>query len=106
VREHQDSSRALAAIAASSRIATIELEVAVLRQQLDDALADWWVTSLARALVETTLARYERERQPAVVARASEHFRTITAGHYERLIVRDTKAGRGRGPYRIDAVNR
>jgi uncharacterized protein YhaN len=44
---------------------------------------------VAHQLVEGTLARYQRERQPAVIRRAAELFTQITDGRYRRLKVRD-----------------
>ena len=52
-------------------------------------MAEWQRLAIARGLVAETLARFERERQPAVLERAAEHFRAVTGGRYERLAVRD-----------------
>ena len=44
---------------------------------------------VARQLIADTLGRYERERQPAVLARAEEMFREVTDGAHTGLSVVD-----------------
>jgi uncharacterized protein YhaN len=66
-----------------------ELQVADLEAQLVDAVRQWAALTVAHQLVEGTLARYQRERQPAVIRRAAELFAQITDGRYHRLEVRD-----------------
>jgi uncharacterized protein YhaN len=73
----------------SDEVASLELERAALATQLDDALEQWTVLGLARALLEATFARYEREKQPAVIARASELFADVTTGRYVRLVAHE-----------------
>src|SRR5690606_34522839 len=46
---------------------------------------DWSAAVPARALLQRTRERYERERQPAVIQRASDFFRTLTNDRYARL---------------------
>lgn len=88
VRDHQDKARQVFAIGNSADIAQLEIRRERLRDELAAELLDWWSLSAARALISATLVRYERERQPAVVARASEIFSAVTNGHYTRLVPR------------------
>jgi uncharacterized protein YhaN len=73
----------------SADVATAELHVADLEAQLVDAVTRWATLTTAHRLVDATLARYQRERQPGVVTRAAEHFTQITEGRYRRLEVRE-----------------
>ncbi|MCB0960379.1 MAG: hypothetical protein KDB04_12805, partial [Acidimicrobiales bacterium] len=73
----------------SADVATAELRVADLEAQLTDAVARWATVVTAHRVVEATLARYQRERQPDVIKRAATHFAQVTDGRYPRLEVRD-----------------
>jgi uncharacterized protein YhaN len=73
----------------SADVATAELRVADLESQLVDAVTRWATLATAHRLVEDTLARYQRERQPDVVKRAAAHFALVTDGRYQRLEVRE-----------------
>ena len=44
------------------------------------------MTSLAASLVRETLSHFTRERQPFVLAEASEMFSKVTGGRYERIL--------------------
>lgn len=58
---------------------------ASLIDQLQAHAEDWSRLTLAHALLERTRQRYERDRQPAVLARASTYFARLTRGRYERI---------------------
>ncbi|MEZ5181593.1 MAG: AAA family ATPase [Acidimicrobiales bacterium] len=73
----------------SADVATADLRVADLEAQLADAVARWATVVTAHRVVEATLARYQRERQPDVIKRAAAHFARVTDGRYPRLEVRD-----------------
>ncbi|MEZ5138591.1 MAG: AAA family ATPase [Acidimicrobiales bacterium] len=73
----------------SADVATADLRVADLEAQLADAVARWATVVTAHRVVEATLARYQRERQPDVIKRAAAHFAQVTDGRYPRLEVRD-----------------
>jgi uncharacterized protein YhaN len=93
VRRHQDQSRQLDAIAGSDHIARLDVEQTRIQAELRSELGEWWVLSLARALVAATLESYERDRQPAVVRRAAELFSEVTSGRYVRLVPRTSGPG-------------
>lgn len=78
-------------LSASADIASIELRVTDLETQLVDAVTQWASFHLAHQMVEGTLARYQRERQPEVVQRAGTLFEQVTDGRYTRLEVRGTE---------------
>ena len=89
VRRHEKALARLGELEESADVATHDLACAALREERDRAVEAWQRLVIARGLVADTLARFERERQPAVLERAAEHFREVTAGRYERLAVRD-----------------
>ncbi len=94
----RDAERDLEDLGRSDAIAALELERAGLAAELESSLEEYVVAGLARRLLDQTLRRYERERQPAVVARAAELFRTVTAGRYVELVARaETAGGRSQG---------
>ncbi len=85
VREHQSVTEAMAQLADSHRIVTLEQRQAALEDELGHVLDQYLVLGAARALLRRTLALHERERQPAVIARAASHFERVTAGRYVAL---------------------
>ncbi len=54
--------------------------------RLNDAIGDWTTLKLASALLTRTIRLYESEKQPKVMARASEIFRHITSGAFNRIL--------------------
>jgi uncharacterized protein YhaN len=101
----RDSAQQLEALRSSDEIARLEVERAELATQLADALGEWAVLGLAHHLLEETVARYEREKQPAVIARASELFTDVTAGRYVRLVAREDDRAAHHGVTAISARN-
>ena len=98
----RDMAQQLEQLRSSHEIATLEMERLSLATQLEDALSEWTVLGLAEGLLEATFARYEREKQPAVIARAGELFTDVTAGRYVQLVAdEDDRAAR----HGIDAIS-
>jgi len=89
LRRHQDAVTRVGGLEASADVARVGTEREGRRQELLEAIGEWQVLTLAKSLVGETQARYERERQPRVIARAAESFTTVTGKHYERLLARD-----------------
>ena len=58
---------------------------ATLQDELQAHAAEWSRWSVAQALLEQARRRYEQERQPAVIERASGYFADLTGGRYVRL---------------------
>jgi uncharacterized protein YhaN len=107
VREHQDQARQMDAIGTSDNVARVEVERTRLAAELESELAEWWVLSLARSLVASTLETYERDRQPVVVRRAADLFQEVTGGRYMRLVPRGAPAGaRSRSMDVVDSEGR
>lgn len=86
VRRHQSLAEDMGRLAASDDIAELERRRESLEVTLDDVLHRYLVLGTARALLQRTLAQHERERQPAVVARAAAHFERVTGGRYVGLL--------------------
>lgn len=66
---------------------TIELDRSSIRAEAER----WAVLTLADALLRSSIARFERDHQPTLLARASEIFSQMTLGRYPRI----RKAGAG-----------
>lgn len=64
----------------------LRLRLSVLQEGLEEKARQWAILTIAQALLGETRAKYERERQPAVVQEAQEFFATITSGRYPRLL--------------------
>lgn len=86
VRRHQSLTEAMQRIARSDRIAELERRRDALEVELEAALRKYLVLGTARALLQRTLWRHERERQPQVVASAAAHFERVTGGRYAGLL--------------------
>jgi uncharacterized protein YhaN len=84
---------ARAEVEASDRIAELETRRNALDTQIAEAYRRWQVLTSAQTLIEQTLARYERERQPAVFANASARLARITGGRYTRILQDDDGDG-------------
>ena len=80
-------SRALArqqreAIEESADVARLQMERESLKAELAAKVHDYRVIVTARGLIAATLQTYVRERQPAVLKRASKSFAQVTGGRY------------------------
>lgn len=60
-------------------------QIALLTAEIEDAAREWSSLVVARALLRNVREQYERERQPAVIQRASDFFSILTGGRYPRL---------------------
>ncbi|AGL00166.1 AAA family ATPase [Desulfoscipio gibsoniae] len=58
----------------------------MLRARLAARAREWQVTTLCAALLEMAREKHERERQPAVLARASVLIGPMTRGRYTRVV--------------------
>ncbi|TDB37635.1 MAG: hypothetical protein D9V44_06090 [Actinobacteria bacterium] len=74
-------------LGAEDRGAQLRLSESSARERLADAVDRYLVTATAARLVGKAQERYERERQPEVVKRAEEIFRTLTGDRYVGLSV-------------------
>jgi len=87
----QDAVRSLHTIEGSSDVVTREHELAGLIEAGQAALREWRVARLAEELVKETLARFQRDRQPPVLADASLKFALVTDGEYAKVVQRDSE---------------
>jgi uncharacterized protein YhaN len=76
-------------IEGSADVATAELELASLERLFATAFREWQILQLATHLVTETRAKIERERQPEVLARASDSFGRVSKSKYTRLFQRE-----------------
>jgi uncharacterized protein YhaN len=89
IRRHHDADRALGELARSTAVSDAALRLGTAQSRLADRVREWQTLTAARALIADTLARYERERQPAVLSRAEKMFERVTDGHYPNLVIAD-----------------
>lgn len=77
----------------SADIPRLQTERESLKAQLDAKVHDYRVVVTARGLIASTLQTFVRERQPAVLARASQSYAQVTGGRYSR-VEQDEVAGK------------
>jgi uncharacterized protein YhaN len=63
------------------------LERNILHTSIQENAQKWAVQTLAAELLRQSLEKFEREKQPAVVSKATEYFRMMTNGAYNRIIL-------------------
>ena len=98
----QEATRDRRAVETSDRIAELETQRNQLIGEVQRIYRQWQIYESARVLIEETLERFERERQPAVFARASARLERFCHGRYTQI--RQAEAGQD---FRvIDAVGR
>ncbi len=89
--------------AVDNKIGSIDTEMTILRDSeehnrlllernflhttINDLGKKWAVSTLAAELLRQSLEKFEREKQPAVVSRATEYFRIMTNGAYTNIIL-------------------
>jgi len=86
VKQQGDAERRLRWLEESADVPGIETRLQGLRTELEAALREWRVANLASMLVRETLTEFTLERQPFVLAEASDMFKKVTGGRYERIL--------------------
>ncbi|MGB4593303.1 MAG: AAA family ATPase [Coriobacteriia bacterium] len=86
-REASALQGALDTLASEDQASQLRLDEAGLRERLADAVDQYATLAVAARLLAMAQERYERERQPDVVKRAEEIFRTVTRDRYTALAV-------------------
>lgn len=61
---------------------------ASLVETLQDHASEWSRYSMAMAILDLTRQKYEKERQPAILEKASGYFKEFTDGRYDRVFSR------------------
>lgn len=75
---HQD-------MATDERLSKLHEQRAAYIEQIRELARQWAVLSLARSMFDQARKRYEEERQPAVVRRASTYLRCLTQDRYREV---------------------
>ncbi len=83
-----EARRAREEVETSELIVELDQRRHLLLAQRDELVHRWRLARLARRLVAETLEGFERERQPGVLRRASEHFRQVTHGRHSAVVQR------------------
>ena len=73
------------AMATDERLSKLHEQRAAYSEQIQQFARQWAVLSLALIMFDQARKRYEEERQPAVVRRASAHLRCMTGGRYREV---------------------
>ncbi len=76
----------LEAVADDDTLARLSLQESSIIERIRGAGEEYAIQAVAARLIATTLRRYERDRQPAVVARAASLFEQITDGRYGEVL--------------------
>jgi len=76
----------LTAVADDDTLARMSLQESAVIEQMREAGEQYSIRAVAAQLIGTTLRKYERDRQPAVVARAASLFEQITDGRYGEVL--------------------
>ncbi|WP_066636919.1 AAA family ATPase [Desulfolucanica intricata] len=71
----------------SDELAELMLIKETLLAELADLAREWGVSQICFKLLNLARERYERERQPSVLKKASGYFRTLTGGKYRGVMV-------------------
>jgi uncharacterized protein YhaN len=86
VREHEAVRQRRVAVERSADVPAFEWQLEAARLELGEAVRRWRLETLAAALLQETLADFQRNRQPAVITEAGRFFGIITGGRYTRLL--------------------
>jgi uncharacterized protein YhaN len=73
------------AMATDERLSKLHEQRAAYIEQIRQLARQWAVLSFARTMFDQARKRYEEERQPAVVRRASAHLRCLTRDRYREV---------------------
>lgn len=68
------------------KLAARELDYNLRLEDLQRVTAEWLKFRISAFLLDKAKERYEQEKQPAVLAAASNYFEQVTAGRYRRLL--------------------
>ncbi len=90
IAQHRDAQRTKLELEASADIIRLETIREGLLSELNIATHRRRTIGLARTLIEETLRKFERTRQPRVFDQASKMFSFVTEGRYERLFQRES----------------
>ncbi len=64
----------------------VRLQLRQRKAQLQQLAHQWAVTVLARRALETSMAAFERERQPRTLQQVAVYFSRLTGGRYRRVL--------------------
>ncbi len=74
-------------LASAEDVSRLRAEEESLIEEFRDLAAEWGRLAVTRYLLEQALARFEKENQPGVIRVASDFFRTMTGGGYEKIFL-------------------
>ena len=75
----------LESLAADRRMASKQLDLAVLEKRLEDAVHRWQVLATTCRILDVIREAYQQHRQPETLQEASVYLDRLTQGHYRRV---------------------
>ncbi len=78
-------SEQMEAIASDRRLASKQLDLAVVEKRLADAVHRWQTLATTCKMLDVIRDTYEHERQPETLQEASHYLDRLTQGHYHRV---------------------
>ena len=75
----------LESLAADRRMASKQLDLAVLEKRLEDAVHRWQVLATTCRILDVIREAYQQHRQPETLQEASIYLDRLTQGHYRRV---------------------
>jgi hypothetical protein len=85
LEKHGRLSEQLDALAADRRLASKQLDLAVLEKRLEDAIHRWQVLAATCRILDVIRDTYQRHRQPETLQEASGYLDRLTQGRYHRV---------------------
>jgi uncharacterized protein YhaN len=84
-RTHGVLTKSISTLISNEQASIWRADHASVTARLRSHAIDWVRFSLAEALLDATRRKYEQERQPGILERASGYFSQFTGGRYERI---------------------
>ncbi len=85
-REDGDLARQIEDLRGSDRLARLRREEEGLTSEIRQRALEWSAAAVARRLIDEAARHFQDLHQPAVIRKASEFFRVMTGGAFERII--------------------
>ncbi|MBO8127123.1 MAG: AAA family ATPase [Firmicutes bacterium] len=76
----------ISALEVDDRLAALRLEYNLKLEEVQRGAREWAKYALIRYALDKAKERYEREKQPEVMAKASQYFERVTQGRYRRVV--------------------
>jgi len=82
---HGELSQQLKSMLEEKESPEAHLRLSMVQRRLEEGISQWKVVSAITSLLKSVYKKYEKERQPEVLARATEYLSRMTEGRYSRI---------------------